>query len=666
MAGGLLLVCVSAQAALRMQAATLSLPGVQMAGVQIVATLSTDGQPMLSLKAAKVSAPALGWHDVALTLVGEPRRAGTDAWKFAGHVTTRRAPGGALGDADVTVVYDGSDGTLEVNVTQGRARLEALLPTDQATHIQMTLTALPLVWLRGVLAAAWPEGKIDGGTVAGNVALDLAPGDTRLSGRVAVAGAALDSRKGNIASRKLGADGIFRLDLGAASTSVLFDGSLRGGELLLGPLYARLPREVVGLHVAASLDAAGITVSSLDFDDPEALRLTGSLGFDRRGNIDDMRFSRFAATFPAAYTRYGTALGERLTGLKSLTTSGSISGSFDLGDKGLQELDFTAHDLGVKSHGGSLAVDGLDGAVDWHAGASRPATHLKWNALSMYKLTFGPASMELRDNAGTLALQRPVNVGTFGGTFQLSRFAWQPDASKSQRLSAAFSLSNVDVNQLCKALGWPLFGGKLGGAVPDLSYRGDRLVLAGGLSLNVFGGSVSVTDLSMQHPFGKQPQLVADVELRQLDLAPLTGVFGVGSITGRLDGSITGLRLVDWKPVAFNAELTANGGGKISQDAIKDLTEVGGGGIAGGIQGIALRIFKTFGYSRLGLSCKLANGVCTMGGIVPDPDSGPGYTIVEGSGLPRITVIGHQRKVDWATLVSRLKSVAEGNGPVVK
>jgi hypothetical protein len=56
-----------------------------------------------------------------------------------------------------------------------------------------------------------------------------------------------------------------------------------------------------------------------------------------------------------------------------------------------------------------------------------------------------------------------------------------------------------------------------------------------------------------------------------------------------------------------------------------------------------------------------------MGGISPEPDKdGNGYTIVEGSGLPHITVIGHEREVDWATLVGRLKSVTEGNGPVIE
>lgn len=665
--GGLLLACACAQAAMRMQAATLALPGIQLADLRVDASLGADGRPTLHIDAAKVSIPALGWRGVALSLQGEPQRADGGAWKFVGHVATHRAPGNALANADLTILYDRDGGTLEVDVVQGKSGINAQMPLDQASHVQMKLAAIPLAWLRGVLAAAWPDGRLNNGVIAGDVALDLAAGDTRVSGRVTVKGTDLDSKSGTIAAQNLGADGSFRIDAGPATAGVMFDGRLHGGQVLLGPLYAQLPRTAAGLHVSGRLGPTGIAIDSLDFDDADALRVAGSLGFDRNGNLDQLDLKRFAATFPAAYVRYGTTLVQRLTGLQSLTTSGSVGGSLDLDSQGPRAFDLVAKRLTLDSHGGSFAVTGLDGGVDWRAGVSRPATQLKWDGLSVYKLAFGPASLGLKDDGGTLGLRAPVSVGLFDGAFQLGRFAWRPDAGAAQRLSAAFAVSGVDVNQLCQALGWPAFGGKLGGAVPDLSYRGGDLVFDGGLSLNVFGGSVSVTNLNLQHLFGRTPELAADIGIDQLDLASLTGVFGFGRITGRMDGSIRGLKLADWKPTAFAADFTANGGGKISQNAIKSLTQVGGGGIAGGLQGMALRLFRTFGYARIGMSCTLARGVCSMGGITPDPnpDEG-GYTIVEGSGLPRITVIGHERSVDWATLVGRLKSVTEGNAPVIE
>lgn len=649
-----------------MQAATLDLPGVSLTDVHLNLVLGPDGRPMAQLDAAKVSVPALGWRDVALALRGEPQKASANTWRFVGRVETRHAPGGALANADLDILYDPDGGTLEVDVKQGKSNLQALLPLDQTTHVQMTLAALPLAWLRGVLDAAWPGGRLNGGSVAGTVALDLAAGGTRVSGRVDVADVDLDSKAGNVAAQKLGASGSFRIENGLASTGFMFDGSLQGGQVLLGPLYAQLPAHAVNLHVAATLGPTGIAVDKLDFNDSDALRLAGSLGFDRKGNLAKLNLARFAANFPAAYTRYGTTLVQNLTGFRQLDVTGSVSGSLDMGAGSFNAFDLTAADVAIDSHGSGIAVAGLSGKVDWRARTARPATTLGWQALALYRIAFGPAQLALEDRNGTLVLNQPVTVGMLGGAFQLDRFSWRPDAGRSQRLSAAFAVTNVDVPELCKAFGWPAFGGKLGGAVPDLSYHGDDLVFGGGLSLDVFGGSVSITNLSMRHPFGATPELAADLDLQQLDLAQLTGVFDFGQITGRLDGGVHGLELVGWKPVAFNADLTADGGGRISQHAIKSLTEVGGGGIAGGLQSMALRLFKTFGYARIGLSCVLANGVCTMGGVSPDPDPNDGgYTIVEGSGLPRITVIGHQHAVDWATLVGRLKSATEGNGPVI-
>lgn len=662
----LLCACACAQAAVRLQAATLDLPGISLSGVRLDIALGADGRPQARLDAAKVSVPALGWRDVTLALRGEPQKAVGNTWRFVGKVETKHAPGGALANADLDVLYDPDGGTLEVGVQQGKSSLQALLPLDQTTHVQMTLAALPLAWLRGVLDAAWPGGRLNGGNVAGTVALDLAPGGARVSGRVDLAGVDLDSKAGGIAAQKLAASGSFRIDSGLASVSFMFDGSLQGGQVLLGPMYAQLPTHAVNLHVAATLGLTGIAIDKLDFDDRDALQLAGSLGFDRKGNLDKLNLSRFAASFPAAYTRYGTTLAQGLTGFKQLDVAGSLSGSLDMGAGGFNAFNLTASDLAIDSHGGGIAVAGLNGKIDWRARASRPATTLGWSALALYRIGFGPATLALEDQNGALVLDKPATVAVLDGSFLINRFAWRPDAGESQRLSAAFAVTDVDVPSLCKAFGWPAFGGKLGGAVPDLSYHGDDLVLGGGLSLNVFGGSVSVTNLGMRHPFGATPELAADLDLQQLDLAQLTGVFDFGQITGRMDGGVHGLELVGWKPVAFKADLTANGGGRISQHAIKSLTEVGGGGIAGGLQSMALRLFKTFGYARIGLSCVLADGVCTMGGVSPDPDpDAGGYTIVEGSGLPRITVIGHQHAVDWATLVNRLKSATEGNGPVI-
>jgi hypothetical protein len=618
----------------------------------------------LQLRAAHVSLPALGWDDVALDLSGVPMRAGANAWQLDGQLAVSRAPGNALSAAKVSVAIDTDAGSLDIHFDQRDTALRVLMPLDQPTHLSVSLKGLPLVWLQGVLANAWSGGRVTAGTLQGDLALDMPAQGAQISGKVAIADGGFDSRAGTLAGQQIGLRGTFSLDTNPAQAGFNFDGALDGGQMLLGPLYAQLPSHSAQLQLAGRVDAQGIAIDSLHFDDGDALSLGGKLAFDAKDNLTELDFQRFQARLPDAYTRYGSAWLATL-GWKDLATTGSLSGSIALAKGVPSSFDMRASNVSISDADGRIALSGLNGELDWDAQGSRPASTLSWQSLAFYKLPFGAATLHFRSDAGALGLTGPAQLALLGGTFSLQGLAWRPAADKQDRLNAAFAVSDIDVPSLCKLFGWPQFPGTLGGAVPALRYSGDRILLDGGLSLHVFDGFVDVTSLALEQPFGVAPVLAADIDLRQLDLAQLTSVFDFGSITGKLDGAIHDLKLVNWQPVAFDAALHADSGGRISQRALKSLTQVGGGGIAAGLQGLALNLFKTFGYSRIGLSCVLRAQVCTMGGVAPSSD-GSGYTIVEGSGLPHISVIGHERQVDWPTLVERLKTATAGGGPVVR
>jgi hypothetical protein len=166
----------------------------------------------------------------------------------------------------------------------------------------------------------------------------------------------------------------------------------------------------------------------------------------------------------------------------------------------------------------------------------------------------------------------------------------------------------------------------------------------------------------MERPFGVAPTLSADFALHGLDLMAITEVFDFGSISGRLDGRIDALRLVDWSPVTFDAELhTVRRRGvrqRISQRAVQNISSVGDASFVGSLQARLIGLFDDFGYARIGISCRLANQVCAMGGL---RSSGEGFTIVEGAGIPRLDVVGFNRNVDWPTLVERVAAVGSGD-----
>jgi len=91
---------------------------------------------------------------------------------------------------------------------------------------------------------------------------------------------------------------------------------------------------------------------------------------------------------------------------------------------------------------------------------------------------------------------------------------------------------------------------------------------------------------------------------------------------------------------------------------VENITALGGSGAGAALQRSFLRIFESFGYERIGLGCELHNEICTMSGV---DGEGEIYTIVQGGGIPAITVMGYNRKVDWTELLSRLERVMQEN-----
>lgn len=660
---GLLLALVwmpAARADVLLAAKSISLPGVSLQGVTVTIGDDAAGAVHVQLHAGQVDVPAMGWRRLGLSLNGDLQRDERLRWVLDANARLTGAPGAAFSNAQVQVVVSEDSNTLQIDLSQGGALASAALPLDQPTHAQIKLEKLPTTWLQGLLGTVW-SGRATGGKLDAELALDVRESGLQSSGQFSLARIGFDTPSGTLAGQKLSGSGRFNLDTTSGPTQIDLDSNLRGGELLLGPIYAKLPDHSVQLGLHASVKDGAVEVSRLRVNDPDALQLEGALAFDAKSDLKSLRLNHFHASFPSAYERYGQAWLSTL-GLRDMRINGELSGSLDLRSDGPRSFEFNTDGLDLADADGHLVINDLQGGLDWSARGERPLTSLSWHRLQFYRITNGAAQSRWKSSAGTLSLQQPLLVPVLKGQLRIGALDWRPAAVKGERLSTSLVLSGVDMAAFSQAMGWPAFPGTLGGAIPSLRWVDDHFELEGGLSASLFGGFMDITRLSVQNPFGASPVLNGDIALNQLDLGSITSVFDFGSITGRLDGSINDLRLVNWNPVAFNASLLAGSGGRISQRAVNNLTSVGGGGIAGGIQGAVLKLFKTFGYKRIGLNCMLQGTVCKMSGL---ESAGDGYTIVEGSGLPRLQVIGHQTQVDWSTLVRRLREAVNGAAPEI-
>lgn len=556
----------------------------------------------------------------------------------------------------------GARSTLAIDSSNGHWRAELHVRRADAAR----LSALVKRWYKPAAAYA-ATGRIDL-----DATLSAGNGEPpTVDGSVSVDRAAIHDAAGAIATSGLAATVEFHARPAHGGWQFRIKSNAKTGEAYVEPVYVDL-----GAH-PATLAATGtwnpgtdrLALSRFSLDQPGVLRASGRFAatLDRPLAIASASVKVAEMDFPASYKTYLQPL---LVGtpLDALDTSGRLQAAVELKDNHLRRLDANLAEITLHDRRDRFALTGLDGTLHWRPGANAPASRLAWRGGNLLRFALGPAVLNLELAGNGARLLEPLRVPVFDGALDVDKFKVNEAGQADMRIAFDARLKPVSMTKISAALGWPALGGTLSGAVPDLSYRNGVLTLGGALTANVFGGTVTMSGLTLSHLFDATPTLRSTVQLRDIDLAKLTGAFSFGSITGKLDGDIAGLRLADWTPTAFDAHFATPAGDRsrhrISQQALKNLSSIGGGGAAGALSRGFIGLFSSFAYHRIGISCRLQGDICHMDGLAPAPDGG--YYIVKGAGLPRVDVVGHSHVVSWSTLLGEIESAIRSKHPVVK
>ena len=583
-------------------------------------------------------------------------------WHCAGPLNVAGARGQHLA-VDITPTQ--TSASLGAGATRVSYRKLSITPE----RASIALEKVPVVWLKAYLASLWPAGRWTAGQLDGSVdVLSPKAGPFEIRTDLALGKLSLETPDGLLAAASL--NGRLRLQYKQQTNvrSVDSQATITSGELLFDSFYAVFPKTPVQVHVRAQRTGdAPWQLPQIQWQDPGALSAQGKATLDAKSSVAELDLAVGIANLAVARDRYLSGF-LAPAGFSDLQLSGKLDAHLQMRAGKLFSMESSFDKVSAVDTRARFTFAGIDGDLRWTRAATPLASQLSWQSGALFGIGLGPARYPFTSSNGELRLDHAVSIPALEGRLVLEHLRWQaPDDPVGAKFQFGTSVESLDLASLSQRLGWPKFTGSIGGRIPAASFQGDILTLDGGLQMNLFGGSINLQDLSMERPFGAAPTLSANVKIQDIDLEPMTRVFGFGSITGRLDGRIDHLRLVDWSPVAFDARLQTDeawkGQRRISQRAVNDISSVGGSGLVGGLQTQVLKIFKDFGYRRIGIGCKLQDNVCTMDGI---SSAGDGYIIVEGSGLPRIQVVGFRRKVDWPTLVSRLQAATNGQAPIIK
>jgi hypothetical protein len=365
--------------------------------------------------------------------------------------------------------------------------------------------------------------------------------------------------------------------------------------------------------------------------------------------------------FPAAYRSY-LQLALATTEFGSLQSSGAAAGSIDLANGAVTRFDCSLRDLNFTDPEARVLVAHANGEIHWTGvpGAAVVPSDITWERAAAYNLSGGPVQLRFVTWQRNFALLGGNSrLPVFDGAVIVHTLVGRDLGTPQAKIDFNADVTPISMPLLSRAFGWPVMSGALSGHVPLVRYRNRELTFDGDLVGEVFDGTITGHHIVLANPLGPWPSLSADVLARGLDLDLVTRTFALGSMSGRVDLDMRGLQLFDWSPVAFDARLYTMPGDqsrhRVSQNAVTRIAGLGGaaGTVQAALESGALRFFHEFRYDRIGIGCRLQNEVCEMSGAGPAP--GGGYYLIEGSGLPRLDIIGKVRRVAWPQLIGQIE-----------
>jgi hypothetical protein len=454
-------------------------------------------------------------------------------------------------------------------------------------------------------------------------------------------------------------------------------GTVAAGEAYVEPVYASLATHPLRFTARGAYTDGRIDLGQLVFEQEGVVHVDARAILARVGEDEGTWQARTArlrlaeATLPGAYT---VLLQPLLSGtvLGNLDSSGILRGELEIRDNKPEELWLELVGVSVEDRDNRLAFYELSGDLAWAPAAigglatrARPA-NLRWAGGFLYGIPFGAVRVRLDAYGGRWALSEPISIPVLDGALEINTLEIGDFTIGQDSLLFDARLTPLSMRELSRALDWPPLSGRLSGTVPSLSYEDGVLTVGGELKAEVFSGEIVIRALRIERLLQPLTRLQADIGFHDLELAELTEVLAFGLMTGRLEGYVRNLEMIDWVPVAFDAKLQTPPGDRsrrrISQRAVDNIASIGGGG-AGMLSTGFLRFFEDFSYDAFALGCRLEGDVCHMSGLETRDQ---GYVILRGRGLPRIDVMGFAERVSWSALVEQVAGIMESEGPEIR
>jgi hypothetical protein len=322
----------------------------------------------------------------------------------------------------------------------------------------------------------------------------------------------------------------------------------------------------------------------------------------------------------------------------------------------------------------SLRASALSAELPWigaeQRGAAARTGRIRAKSIALLGFSWSGIDVPLDVSPGRLRAKSVQEWTTTGGSLRVTGLAYDDDAAKGPRLSGDVEVVRFDLRALGEALGRKGLSGSVRGNLGRVVVDSQAVSAPGSVAIDAWGGTVTLSRLSVENPFGRVPELGLDALVREIDLESLTAAFGFGRVSGVLEGHVTGLVIADGQPQAFDADLhTVERRGVSQKIDVRAIAQLGAlGGDTGSLTGSLLKVIDRYRYSAMGVRCRLRNDVFEIRGV--ESRDGRDY-LVKGSRLPpSVSVVSHSQVISFSEMLRRVERITdleeEGETPDAK
>lgn len=445
-----------------------------------------------------------------------------------------------------------------------------------------------------------------------------------------------------------------RIDAGAALV----------GAVLLD--FASHPVEGAALVLA---DGADFEVRELDAGLGGLLRLNGILhvspDLDFRGVDGGARSENLAAAFRSLVLE---PFGGVAPAIADAVVEGSGEGVVRFAEPSRHGFESRVKLRSPVLRTRSVEARGITADLPWLGAAlgskRQEVGRLKASSLVLFGLPWGGVDVGLVASPGRVRTTSPLVFRAFGGSLRVGEALFEYTKTAGPRLVAKVTVEGLDLGGFGSAFGFEGLEGNVSGDLGRVTVDEARAEIEGALRAEMFGGSVELSHLFVEDPFGRVPTVGLDAEVKDLNLERLTAALPFGSVRGILEGRVSRLRLAAGEPVSFEADLhTVKRRGVDQTIDVRAIRQLGvlGGGDQGSLTGSLLSVFDRYRYSAMGIRCRLHNDVFDLRGV--ETDGGRDYLVRGGFLPPTVNVVSHSQVVSFSEMlrrVQRMTALGEG------